>query len=207
MKNKSLLLVLLMVIVLAVCCTGIHAEPPQDFEPEKIQFYQDYFQQEELDAFEAVELWERQELELQQSYTQLAQSELPKDFELQDEVQMNKDDLPIAQSIPRQTYVQPSLGVPLGSVETNITNQYGIVGFIVVTALGLVVYVVRSDRATMTGLTAAIQANAVATQKHAEATRRLAEKVDDKLDSLANDIRTQFAAVNNLIAKLEDNSR
>lgn len=202
MKNKSLLLVLLMVIVLAVCCTGIHAEPPQDFEPEKIQFYQDYFQQEELDAFKAVEFWERQELELQQSYTQLAQSELP-----QDEVPINKDDLPIAQSIPRQTYVQPSLGVPLGSVETNITNQYGIVGFIVVTALGLVVYVVRSDRATMTGLTAAIQANAVATQKHAEATRRLAEKVDDKLDSLANDIRTQFAAVNNLIAKLEDNSR
>lgn len=173
-RKKSLLAVCLFIIALVAFCTDVRAEPPQDIIDTEMSIDIDYPIAQNL----------AHEIEPVESKLQIAQAApAPAPIPIQ------------SQAI--QSYSQLPMPIPIGAMEQNAFRQYGLVGFVVFVSLSLVVWVVKQDRATMAedrkitrDLINSIQEQAKATEHHAQATRDLAEQVENKMELFVSKIES-----------------
>lgn len=165
MKNKILVVFLLLVTGLVICCESVQANGPQDLQ------------------FDPVEL-------------------IGTDSEIMTPLAQNDIQPPVIQSTPNN-YV-PANFVPSQMVDAGLLDKYGLVGFMVLTSMGLVVYIVKQDRKTMSDLTEALSGNSKATMALAEATRQLNKQVESDIKQIHDNFNRRFDSVEKTIERIAD---
>jgi len=108
----------------------------------------------------------------------------------------------LAQDYPQpvQNYQpQPQYNPP----DVPIDNRTGLVGFVVFTIMGLIGFVIKSDRATMNNLVESIKENSSAVVQQAIATEKLSERLESRIEQIQADTKARLENLEKVLNRLE----
>lgn len=109
----------------------------------------------------------------------------------------------LAQDYPQptpQNYQQPQYNI---QSDAPIDNRTSLVGFVVLSVMGLIGFVIKSDRATMNNLVASIKENSSAVVQQAIATEKLSERLENRIEQIQADTKTRLENLEKLMIRIE----
>lgn len=87
--------------------------------------------------------------------------------------------------------------------DTSLIDRYGLVGFVVLTSMGLVVYIVKQDRKSMGDFTISLDRNAQAIGELAGAVTKLSLNVQAEVREMGSNFALRFDAVEKAIERID----